>query len=150
MKVDAPPLLPAGIHHLTSHALKQIAVDAFPADIRRVELFAKFLAWREELRATGISARAWLDGSFMTEKAGPADIDLVIFLPTGIGALTELQKSRLFGLLDHATARVVYELDIYPVDTLDPQFDVNESYWRGWFGFCRDKRSAKGIAEVVI
>jgi hypothetical protein len=150
MKADAPPLLPAGIHHLTSFALKQLAVDAFPADRRRVELFAKFLAWRKELRATGISARAWLDGSFLTEKAGPADIDLVVFLPTGMGALTQQQQARLRELLDHATVRAVYELDIYPVDALDPQFDVAESYWRGWFGFCRDRRTAKGIAEVVI
>lgn len=125
-------------------------MDAFPADRRRIELFAKFLAWREELRATGISATVWLDGSFMTEKAGPADIDLVIFLPTGVRALSQEKQQKLFQLLDHATVRAVYELDIYPVDTLDPKLDITESYWRGWFGFCRDKRTAKGIAEVVV
>lgn len=150
MKADAPPLLEAGIHHVTSYRLKEIAVDAFPSDMRRAELFGKFLTWREGLRSAGISGVVWLDGSFLTSKHGPSDIDLVLFAATSPKVWPQDQQLQAAKLLDQATCKAVFEIDLYPVDRLDPQFDVIESYWRGWFGFCRDRKTAKGIAEVVI
>lgn len=150
MKADAPALLGAGVHHVTSHRLKEIAVDPFPQDQRRMELFGKFLAWRDEIRAMGISGSVWLDGSFMTAKHEPGDIDLVFYLEVRGQTWSPVQQMKLTSLLDRATSRAVYGLDLYPVDALDPDLEQKASYWRGWFGFCRDKRTAKGIAEVVI
>lgn len=150
MKVDAPPLLEAGIHHVTSHKLKQIAVDAFPADMRRAELFGKFLAWRESLRAVGIQGVAWLDGSFLTSKYCPDDIDLILWFPCPSRTLTTADQMALKGLLDKACCRATFDIDLY---LEAPQADEKlhrEAYWKGLFGFCHDGRTAKGVAEVVV
>jgi len=150
MKPDAPPLLEAGIHHLTSHRLKQIAVDAFPADTRRSELFGKFLAWREQLRSAGISGVAWLDGSFLTQKFNPDDIDLIFWSPTTTRPLSDAEKRLVAKLLDKPTCRATYDLDVYCESPRGEDVVHSQAYWKGMFGFCHDGRTAKGIAEVVI
>lgn len=150
MKPDAPPLLEAGIHHLTSHRLKQIAVDAFPADIRRAELFGKFMAWREQLRAAGISGMAWLDGSFLTQKFNPDDIDLILWSPAQTRLLSDAEQRMVASLLHKPTCRATYDLDVYCEAPEDSAAMHRQAYWKGMFGFCHDGRTAKGIAEVVI
>jgi hypothetical protein len=150
MKPDAPPLLDAGVHHLTSHRLKQIAVDAFPGDARRAELFGKFLAWREQLRAAGITGTAWLDGSFLTEKYKPDDIDLILWFPTISRPLTSAEEQLVSALLHKPTCRATYDLDVYCESPQGDDVVHRHAYWKGMFGFCHDGRTAKGIAEVVI
>ena len=150
MKSDAPSLLQAGIHNVTSHKLKEIAVDAFPSDRRRAELFGKFLAWRDALRSCGVSGRLWLDGSFLTSKIGPGDIDLVLWCPTFSGNLTVEQKSRISSLLDKATCRSTYELDLYFEQPEAEKLLHRQAYWKGWLGYCHDGVTAKGIAEVAL
>ncbi|WP_157421832.1 hypothetical protein [Acidovorax sp. Root219] len=150
MKVDAPPLLPAGIHHLTSFALKELAVDAFPADTRRGELLGKFLAWREALRSLGVGGIAWIDGSFLTSKIGPDDIDLIFWSPSFISPLNSNQERLLASLLDKAACRALFDLDVYCESPPPHMVMHREAYWKGLFGFGHDGRTAKGIAEVVI
>lgn len=150
MKADAPPLLDAGIHHVTSHRLKQIAVDAFPHDARRADLFGKFLAWRKSLRAAGVHGVVWLDGSFLTNKYEPDDIDLIFWFPSYDRVLTAADKRALGRLLDRACCRVAYDIDLYLEAPSSEEKLHREAYWKGLFGFCHDGRTAKGIAEVVI
>lgn len=150
MKIDAPALLDAGIHHVTSHKLKEIAVDAFPADKRRAELFGKFLAWRQALRSMGIGGVAWIDGSFLTSKVGPDDIDLILWSPNMSAPLSHSQQQQLGSLLDKAACRATFGLDVYCESPPPDHLLHREAYWKGMFGFGHDGRTAKGIAEVVI
>lgn len=145
------PLLTPGIHPCSETDLAAITVTAYPASVRRSSLFGGLQAWLAELRAIGFTGRCWLDGSFLTEKQEPDDIDLVIFLDGNwsvpITPSIQAAASRLF---DKALVRAQYGLDVYMVDTRDPQAVVMTSYWRGWYGFCRDGLTAKGIAEVLV
>lgn len=150
MKADAPPLLEAGIHHVTSHRLKEIAVDAFPSDMRRAELFGKFLAWREGLRSVGVSGVVWLDGSFLTCKHQPDDIDLVFWSPTLTRPLISAEQCLITTLLNKPACRATYDLDLYCESPVEDQMLHRQAYWKGLLGFCHDGRTAKGIAEVVI
>lgn len=150
MKVDAPALLEAGIHHVTSHKLKEIAVDAFPTDTRRAELFGKFLAWRDALRLLGVGGVVWVDGSFLTSKHGPDDIDLILWSPSIAMPLSIAQQQHVGSLLDKVACRAVFDLDVYCEAPLPDDLMHREAYWKGMFGFCHDGRTAKGIAEVVI
>lgn len=151
MKSDAAPLLEAGLHHVTSHRLKEITVDAFPDDARRAELFGKFLVWRDALRRIGLSGVAWFDGSFLTAKHYPDDIDLILWSPTLSKSLSQADKAALKVLLNKALARATYDLHLFIESPEDDQARMDrEAYWRGLFGFGHDGRTAKGIAEVVI
>ena len=150
MKSDAPPLLGAGLHHVTSYRLKEIAVDAFPGDSRRAELFGKFLVWRESLRQLGLSGVAWFDGSFLTSKSNPDDIDLMLWSPVLSRPLSQSEMTDLSALLDKALAKAKYDLDLYIESPEDEKRVHREAYWKGMFGFGHDGRTAKGIAEIVI
>ena len=150
MKTDAPPLLQAGLHHITTHALKKVAVDAFPTDVRRHLLFSKFLAWRDDLRKLGFSGKVWLDGSFMTEKVAPDDIDLIFWTPQTSKTLSPQEKIIVKSLFDRANCRATFNLDLYCESPLPNQLLHRQAYWRGLFGFAHDGQTAKGIAEVVV
>ena len=78
-KPDFPALLKPGIHALTIETLHALAVAPFPMDSRRTELYEKLRLWVTTLRASGVRGRLWLDGSFLTEKVGPSDLDCIFW-----------------------------------------------------------------------
>lgn len=142
-------LLAPGIHRLSEADLEQLAVMAFPKSVRRQVLFAHLQLWLSALRATGATGYVWLDGSFMTEKPEPSDIDLVAF-PSWAATLPVDVQGRVVALFDQAAVKAQYSLDVYLVNPGQANTVQMTSYWRGWFGFCRDGTTAKGIAEVMI
>lgn len=150
MKVDAKPLLQPGLHRLTLEEIKVLTVEAFPGSTKRADLFGRFLAWRSQLKLLGLSGCVWLDGSFLTEKASPNDIDLVIWSPTIDAPLTPDQEASAELLFDTATCKAVFGLDVYLAIPLPDRIIHDEAYWKGLFGYCHDRVTAKGIAEVLI
>ena len=147
--VEFLPLLHPGIHTLTQANVEELAVKAYPSSVRRPKLFSGLVTWLDQLRARGVVGRCWLDGSFLTEKPEPNDIDLVLFPQWG-ATPTEEVKLEIGGLLDTPLMKAVYGLDVYIVDQGAQNAVDMTSYWRGWYGFCRDGATAKGIAEVML
>ena len=143
------PLLAPGIHRMGEANLQHLAVTAFPASARRPLLFTNFEHWLNVLRSTGAAGRVWLDGSFLTAKPEPTDIDLVV-LPEWQMSPSSADQQKIAHLFDKAVAKAQYGLDVYVVDVRGQNAVEMASYWRGWFGFCRDGLTAKGIAEVGI
>lgn len=150
---DFPPLLQAGMHSMTLEQIHAVAVVPFPNNQRRNDLHAKLLTWVGALQALQIGGTLWLDGSFLTEKPGPGDIDCVLWSPywrnnaSDLSDDVKLQASRL---LDKNTAESLYELDLYVESPTDQEKFHRESYWRGVLGFARDRTTAKGFVEVLI
>ncbi len=152
MKLDFPPLLAPGMHKLTLSDLHTVAVSPFPSDVQRAELYQNLATWAASLTACGVSGTLWLDGSFLTEKPNPGDIDCIIWYPQWLSAevATVANQQQVTRLLDKPTAKSLFGLDLY-VETPDqPQLIHRQAYWRGFFGFCHDKVTAKGLAEVGI
>jgi len=150
MKIDAQPLLVPGLHRLTLEEIKVLTVEAFPGSTKRADLFGRFLAWRAQLKALGLSGCVWLDGSFMTAKESPNDIDLIMWSPTIDGSLTLEQEAQADLLFDNPTCKAVYGLDVYLAVPKPDRVIHDEAYWKGMFGFCHDRVTAKGIAEVLV
>jgi len=146
---DFPPLYVPGIHVVTDAELEQIAVTAYPQSVRRSTLFAQFCLWRDELRTRGAVGKCWLDGSFLTEKPEPDDIDLVAF-PTWPADPTPEVQLEIASLFDKPLVKARFGLDVFVVKPGQLQEIELTSYWRGWFGFCRDGVTAKGIAEIAL
>jgi hypothetical protein len=92
-KLNEEGLLPVGIHHCTFSELEaafgrnQWVQDPQTESRREVlcpqrsSLCARLLAYLEELRRAGIDAEVLVDGSFVTAKPDPNDIDLIVVLP---------------------------------------------------------------------
>lgn len=151
MKPDYPPLLSPGRHTISLQEIERIAVLAYPNNNRRKDMFELFLVWLNELRSIGVSGTLWIDGSFLTAKPDPSDIDCILWNPTTNSPLTSEQELIAAKLTDQAIAHATYGLDFYlelPANA-DEEFH-KKSYWMGILGFGHDRKTAKGFAEIIL
>lgn len=75
--------------HLTPYAVLEtsladfeaVFVTGFPESLTRRRIFGRYLAYVEELRGiVGSGFVQWVDGSFVTRKVNPGDIDFLTLL----------------------------------------------------------------------
>ena len=146
-KPEYPPLFPPGFHDVEDGKLDALFVEPFPDPSVRKELVENLRSFLIAIKATGIRAEVWLDGSFTTKKPDPADIDAVIFYdPTEVQGLVLQHQTTLDELADTNKSKLKYKCDVYfvPNNRLE-----HRSYWRGWFCFTRTEEP-KGIARIFI
>ena len=77
-KDEFPPLLGAGLHVMSAQDIKVLAVDDFPHSQRRGPLWQNLMELVDLIRTAGFTCKIWIDGSFLTKKIDPDDIDLVV------------------------------------------------------------------------
>lgn len=149
-KPDFPALLPPGVHSHTLTSVEVLAVSPFPADTRRAVLFQQFTKWVQSLKASNVTGHIWIDGSFLTEKPGPDDIDCILWSPRFTVPPTSIIQQNTQKLLDKPVARALYNLDLYLEHPAPHEVIHREAYWKGFFGYCHDRMTAKGFAELQI
>lgn len=152
-KPDFPPLLQPGMHNITIQGLHALAVAPFAQNQRRHDLHQKLAAWVGALQAIGVGGTLWLDGSFLTEKPEPGDIDCVLWSPhwvNGAANVTAAMQQQVTHLLEKAAAENLFSLDLYVEAPAPDMVFHREAYWRGVLGFGHDRITAKGFAEVNI
>ena len=145
--MEYPALLKAGMHNMTLSELKSVFVDPFENVERRAALLDRFEVFVSRLNDVSINMEVWIDGSFVTIKDYPGDIDLVVVCNqnevNGLSVDKKLILDELF--IDQKTTKLRYECDAYFI--LD---NINDkSYWRGLFGFDRNEKP-KGIARIMV
>ena len=74
---DEQGFLPPGVHDCTMNEIKA-RFGSFQSTDRRPQLFAKLMAFHGEAKVAGIFRAIIVDGSFVTAKPEPNDIDLVV------------------------------------------------------------------------
>jgi hypothetical protein len=99
--------LPAGVHDYTlEEAAEQFG--AFQSSARRPELWARFIEFVREAKASGLIDVVLVDGSFVTIEPAPNDIDLALvvsanhdfsgdLLPVQYNVLSQRRVRRRFG-----------------------------------------------------
>lgn len=147
-KPDFPPLLAGGIHRFNLSDLELLTVDKFAESTRRKPLFESFKVYLGLLEGTGLSAEIWVDGSFMSEKPEPDDIDLVVlFDATNARSLPQDSQQMLRILLDTHSAVARFNLHVFRIRRDDEEA---VSYWRQLFGTMRDNATPKGMASLRV
>ena len=150
-------LTPTGKHTIPIADFRSRFVEAFDQSSTRLEIFNGYIRYLNELKGIiGNIAKLtqWIDGSFVTSKLNPGDIDLVSFLDNQI---VEKYEDRLQALLS-SEARKAYCVDGYVVRVY-PQYHPNHfrtisdiAYWNDWFGRTKPnqnrKRYQKGYIEI--
>ena len=150
--MDFPALLPHGLHPTTWAVLEAMCVKGIPLSTSRPTLLAGLRALVDRLVAEGVTGELWVDGSFLTQKIDPADVDIVLHLsPTTFtsGTATLQDLLRRIGSRDaaiRADVRSQYHCDSYLCFDVPP---VPRAYWEGQFGRDRDGKP-KGIAVLSI
>ncbi len=78
--LDSDGFLPVGVHDGTLDELKS-RFGSFQGDDQRPKLWARFVKFVREARASGLVRALLVDGSFVTAKPDPNDIDLIVVVP---------------------------------------------------------------------
>lgn len=146
-KPDFPALLQPGIKKLSLQQIFELTVSGLPVDPRREDLFGRFALFCSEITALGVSGYTWVDGSFLTEKFDPDDVDCVLW-PTVEGVMSDENAAKFMGIVSRPYAKARFGLDLY-IEYALRDFH-REAYWKGVMGFCHDGVTAKGFAEVSL
>jgi hypothetical protein len=150
---EYPPLLPEGLHEMSIDELRQLCVDGFNSGRdHREAVFQGLLTYLEDIETLGVSLdRIWIDGSFLTEKPVPADIDLVLICDVSeISNLDEDDVERAQQLFHGGYAldrREQYSVDAYLVYA--DRRSTLEKY-KSRFGTARDQVTPKGIVQIHL
>jgi hypothetical protein len=137
--------LPPGVHIATVGEVKE-RFGRFSRTDRRPKLFAKLSELHEAARNAGIVDRFIIAGSFVTAKAAPNDVDVLIIF-NAAAEITQLRPNQRL-LVDRDAIRRRFrgdDLDVLPVrnGTIRMQTALE---------FFQYNRNAKpvGIVEVIL
>ena len=148
-EVDYIPLLEAGFSYLKLDEVKNICVDAFGSEnYRRVEIWNGFTSFIDRLCGFKLKFTVWVDGSFVTSKLEPNDIDfLVIFDYAEFSSIPKKKREELGMMFTTKIFRSIYFCDAY-MEVTDKDSDrpllERHSYWLGLFSYDRNL-NVKGI-----
>ena len=102
--------LPIGVHAAT---LNEIVTRFGTHTPRRLALASRLRELLDLARATGRLRRAFIWGSFVTDKPFPGDLDVFLLMQEGFdGELTNLPPEQR-GVFDHTRARLLFEADVF-------------------------------------
>jgi len=155
VKPEFPPLLSPGLHKHSLAALKTLTVSNFPLSGRRPRLWGWFNDVINLLRAANISCDLWVNGSFVTQKIDPDDVDFVVVIDAKLMRAVNAAQS---GLLSQLGNQQFYEskkchsyviFHAPPGDALYAKSQTLEAQWTRDFG--KSLRGVlKGIAIVEV
>ncbi len=151
---DFTCLFPLGFHPLTLGEVEEECVKKFPLSSSRPGIFAGLAAFVERLEKDGVPGEIWLDGSFLTEKINPKDIDIVLKVAGAVyDAGTPEQRAAIDWVVEnqkltlHCELYVLFEYpDDHPLHTTGKWL---YSYWHRQWGFSREDEP-KGIVVLLL
>ncbi len=145
---EYPPLLSPGLVDVPLDDLEATFATGFPDPRARLDLIQHLRNFIGILQGLGITGTLWLDGSFVTQKPHPGDVDCLLLSSNSV--LTSLTPGNLDTFMqivqNKRDTKLRYRCDFYFCDQDDQNW---RSYWRGWFGFDRNE-DVKGIARLTI
>jgi hypothetical protein len=137
--------------YLTPYDVQEITLkdfeESFATNESRQSLLVEYNAFIEYLNSLGINNfYQWIDGSFVTKKTTPRDIDVVSFIETKEFKMNEkelLLLSKMFQNID------CYFVEVFLRD--DKKYFITEtdtSYWFHLFQGTRKPRVKKGFVQI--
>lgn len=159
--------LPEGVYDCTEATMEVAFVSAFPESAVRGELFSGFKSLRILARNVSPPATQWVNGSYVTTKQEPDDVDVLSFVD--YDTLTKLPRDQidevyaLLGAKDKTKKKfrchTFLELSYPPGHPQYRFFERERLHWLRWFGTTRDTRrtdgtilpgKAKGFVQITL
>lgn len=141
--------------HLTPYApiettldeFQQVFVDAFPRSTTRKRLFDNYLDWVFDFQRDIFGYfTQWIDGSFVTRKENPNDIDFVTFLDVGIFFKREKTLERFWSFNNEDKGLDAYIMAEFPQNSSDyEEYQKQLNTWARRFN-----NTQKGQTEYLI
>jgi hypothetical protein len=157
-------VLPPGRHTVTSDDVRKAFITGRPDEAHREGLWTDFEDFCAGLVAQGLHPISyWIDGSFISAKVGPKDIDITPVLdfakstPSAEAKWFSMQAGPRWQTTQHPVLGRTLMLDIYPLVKLpDGHPDlrlylVGRGKWDDWWQRCRatGEEMSKGFVEVL-
>jgi hypothetical protein len=138
------------MHEMLLPEVSQRCVDAFPLSTTRGNLMSGVEAVCNSLSTALIPSEVWINGSFLTQKIDPADVDLAVRVlharlpnpgPEQLALLSRIGNKQFPGCDSYVFVE-------YPLGhSLHATGDMMRAYWQRQFDFSRTD-NFKGIAVV--
>lgn len=154
-KLEFPPLLAAGFYPMAVPDLRKKCVDGFPLSKTRATIMDGLEKAIQELERAEVAGELWIDGSFMTEKIDPEDVDVLLHVDSALydGGSANVRKA--IDVFDSSQLKATHHCDSYvwrEYPAGHPAHNESEwdrAYWIRQFGFSRGI-DYKGIVTVEI
>jgi hypothetical protein len=134
--------LPPGVHQAT---LEEVVAEFGAATPRRQTLAGRLQTLLTLARATGRLRRAFVWGSFVTDKPFPGDLDVFLLMQVGFDQEFTTLPSEQRDLFDHGRARLVFEADVFWATEAIGEDEL--ASWLSVYQLSRDLVE-RGIVEV--
>lgn len=108
--LDENGLLPPGVHDCAMEEVRK-RFGSFQTTDRRCHLYEELQSYIADVRSTGLAIAIIIDGSFVTSKPDPGDIDLILVLPRDWKAETEMRPFE-YRVLSKRRVRRYYGFDM--------------------------------------
>ena len=124
-------VLPIGLHLCTLEEVVA-AFGQFRRSDRRIHLTEQLIRYIYDAQVSGVVAAIIIDGSYVTAKDEPSDIDLIVALRADIDLAAEMRPME-YNIQSKAMVRKLYGFDVLPA------VDGSETYYRFLDFFSRVK-----------
>jgi hypothetical protein len=146
--------LDPGLHPMRIDEVEATFVSGFPHSSTRPAIMGGYFRHYEQLKALVGSFEQLVDGSFVSNKNDPGDIDLVCFVDAEkLDSLRPEEQLKFKELVSGKETRAKYHCDAYLALTFPPEHpNFSEArtlrkYWMGEFGYDRTD-IPKGIVFI--
>lgn len=143
-------LQPYKVLEIDLQTFEEIFITNFPLSTTRKRLFENYLTYLKTLQdSVGGGFYQWIDGSFVTNKLNPKDIDFVTFLDFGVYREHEKQVSDLLKLrYNFQNGTDGYFVETFP-DTHKGfnNYQMDRVEWLHTFGTSRNHQN-KGVIQL--
>ena len=144
-------LLPAGILNYTYDDFLTQFLENFPESNTRLNILKDFRTLIRAVSQISLPEYIWVDGSFVTSKQNPNDIDFCYFLD--YKNLTDDIFNNITSIFNENRGNlkcdpyIAFHIPNSPQNAEEIRIVNNRNYWRGQFGFDR-LDNPKGIIQL--
>lgn len=144
-------VLPEGLHFCTLEEVK-VAFGQFRRSDRRPQLTERLARFIQDARNSGVVSAVVIDGSYVTAKEEPGDVDLIVALRPDFDLTTEMRPLE-YNIQSKSMVRKLYGFDVLPA------VDGSETYQRFLDFFSRVKlndpdqktsQERKGVLRIEL
>lgn len=155
-KPEWPPLLEPGDHYFKLEGIQVICATDFPTSSRRQMLMDGLKSFVDLIHDSNIRGKLWIDGSFLTGKIDPDDVDIIMYIDHNDYDKFSNEQQQLIELLtDTKGMKQKYHCHVFVEIWYEEghQFhgscNLRRLSWDNWWGTSR-KGIKKGYAVVEV
>ena len=153
-KPDAMPLLAPGGHLVSLSEIHTRFVQGVRNEVHREKLFLGLEELVQRLLLAEIPCEFWVDGSFLTEKEFPDDIDIFILVDSDVNDSLDEEKTRLLLDINTGYSPIGMDAQVYTIyNRGHSHFGTSADVGREWasgYGIENSEKWLKGYAILRL